>query len=90
MCSHVNVQPQRVSGADVGDGLKGVDGSVHGGSRCGVHVEGNQTLEHGSRKFQSTMRVNVVLANVPLTCLGPDQNSDFIVHLFKATSNLPL
>lgn len=50
--SHINVHPQWVSGADVCDGIERVDGSIHGGSCCGVHIERNQTLEHSSSTFQ--------------------------------------
>lgn len=53
MSTHINVHPQWVSGADVCDGIKRVEGSIHGSSCCGVHIEWNQTLEHSSSTFKT-------------------------------------
>ena len=42
---NINMHPQRVSMANVCDGIKRIEGSIHRGACCRIYVEWNQTLE---------------------------------------------
>lgn len=81
--SHVNVHPQWVSRADVCDVIKGVKGSVHSGSCCGIHIEWNQTLEQSSSTFEFKISncLNVVISDAPITCLYSWSDSDVLNSL---------